>query len=1325
MVAVSTATSEGGATPGSIATETGVPAPVVGDAVPTDPDQDGAYEDVNGDGLVTVTDADALLSNLETVPASAFDYTNDSEVTRADAKLLFMSTATGALDDDVDADGLPTPFEKTVVGTSPRNPDSDARSTPVNESGDGVLDGRTDFDGDGLHATAEYNTGTDPLAADTDGDGLGDAVEARLSGLDPTVADTDGDGITDGAADADGDGLSNRAEVANGTALFRADTDRDGLDDDTEAGLGTDPTRPDTDGDGLDDESERRLGTNPLVADTDDDGTLDGSETFMTTADDPETGVTVTVVGTGDVAERTTIRNATASFGNGTAVVTRMTAGPVVDVTPGADIESARVTVPYDRGADTGDLTLARFNETLGWFVPVESTVHLGNRTVTGTVEHFSKVTVVDTEAINDTVGSGLTTDPGTPNGTIVRDFENGTAPLLGTDPPTKRLVETSVVGGKALVLDGGYGSGVGVDGSFAVNLTRNFTVDVLVRPNASRDGLFGLAIVPGPDGGGDPSVLASFDQNETFLTVDEGSRDVSVTSPTATRWYRLQLVSQHRNGETTLKLRRAPADGSLGGWDATVTSESFGRALEGGESARITLSSTGAATAVGAYRVKTGTALNVTVGRNGAANGTGIGFEDGLDESRWNTSGPVSVTSSVALEGNRSVVLRGGSSLTFLEKRARLFSESFEGYNLSLAYRPRNSSVSFADNLLLHGFGVVDSVGSVAYTSRWEIIYGDEYNPVGRRAAPASKTWYRVRIRVRNRSDGIYRKVKLWRASADEPRAWDFTWNTSTIPATPSADSGRVNLDTAGFTAHFDDVEFEVLGRPSDPDENTTVSDNPFRDAGRNITPDSDIDDDGLPNDLEKRGIPVSPYTALRIHNPGADSNAMDVTGLDNWTRPSALVEGAPLPRIHTSPYAADTDGDGISDPQELGEKTTAPFTNATYYTLDSDPTDDNTDDIGLDDAAERAEGTDPLQRENMTVWFTVPTKAKGPDDPTPETNREGEYVLSPVSVHTPDPTRGNPTWLTQAYEQTGQSVPDGGTFLLVDVPVYMAGGEGTNGELPGGATFSITGNAGAVIAQGIRAGNAENDAVTRGRWQDPDTQHVAVSEGVTIVSLVIGIPQTPKASFRQSRTATEYARSWKQGNEASGATVSRSLGHISMTLANPTGDTEFYRDNNSGTPTTTLTTKRSYTVQYFGGSDAIRMYEKAMDRVRNTAINSLTLQIGTLAGGASEAAMSFGMLTRSGLLFYGGLAAAGANVYRGVKTDLTIASFVEGEDPEAPGSTDTIPSFQTQTGTGLREVRMRDIRSESVNTRTRHLGGTPITLHYTHTGAMLVRFS
>jgi len=98
-------------------------------------------------------------------------------------------------------------------------------------------------------------------------------------------------GIDTVAVSADRDGLSTFEEVVEtGTDPLVADTDGDGLRDGREARLGIDPRRSDTDGDGLGDERELELRTDPAEADTDDDGLSDRREvTGETSATDPDT----------------------------------------------------------------------------------------------------------------------------------------------------------------------------------------------------------------------------------------------------------------------------------------------------------------------------------------------------------------------------------------------------------------------------------------------------------------------------------------------------------------------------------------------------------------------------------------------------------------------------------------------------------------------------------------------------------------------------------------------------------------------------------------------------------------------------------------------------------------------------------------------------------------------------------------------------------------------------------------------------------------------------------------------------------------------------
>ncbi len=87
-------------------------------------------------------------------------------------------------------------------------------------------------------------------------------------------------------ADTDGDGLSDGQETAIGTSPAKADTDGDGMPDGWEVQFGLDPLSiegddgadGDPDNDGLDNLNEHELGANPTLVDTDGDGLTDGEE---------------------------------------------------------------------------------------------------------------------------------------------------------------------------------------------------------------------------------------------------------------------------------------------------------------------------------------------------------------------------------------------------------------------------------------------------------------------------------------------------------------------------------------------------------------------------------------------------------------------------------------------------------------------------------------------------------------------------------------------------------------------------------------------------------------------------------------------------------------------------------------------------------------------------------------------------------------------------------------------------------------------------------------------------------------------------------------
>jgi alpha-tubulin suppressor-like RCC1 family protein len=129
-----------------------------------------------------------------------------------------------------------------------------------------------------------------PQPADTDGDGLTDAHEARL-GTNPRAKDTDRDGLSDGQEVKGTAPFTTRTESKQRTRYFKtnpvkADTDKDGLRDGQERTrykvrttqkihgyktwkVSSNPLKKDTDRDGLTDKQERKRRLDPWDADTD------------------------------------------------------------------------------------------------------------------------------------------------------------------------------------------------------------------------------------------------------------------------------------------------------------------------------------------------------------------------------------------------------------------------------------------------------------------------------------------------------------------------------------------------------------------------------------------------------------------------------------------------------------------------------------------------------------------------------------------------------------------------------------------------------------------------------------------------------------------------------------------------------------------------------------------------------------------------------------------------------------------------------------------------------------------------------------------------
>jgi hypothetical protein len=163
--------------------------------------------------------------------------------------------------------------------------------------------------------------------ADTDGDGVADAVDNCPLVSNPNQADLDGDG--------EGDVCDN-------------DIDGDGLDNATELSLETDPANPDSDGDGLTDGEEvNTYGTDPNDSDSDSDGLSDGDE-VTTYGTDPNTS------NAGDVGPRGSPDNQLDAAD--LVVLTRLVTG-VITPTP-MSLEFILADINHDNQVNVADLLL-------------------------------------------------------------------------------------------------------------------------------------------------------------------------------------------------------------------------------------------------------------------------------------------------------------------------------------------------------------------------------------------------------------------------------------------------------------------------------------------------------------------------------------------------------------------------------------------------------------------------------------------------------------------------------------------------------------------------------------------------------------------------------------------------------------------------------------------------------------------------------------------------------------------------------------------------------------------------------------------------------
>jgi Mg-chelatase subunit ChlD len=286
----------------------------------------------------------------------------------------------------LDGDKVPGSYERTVLGTDPRDPDSNATELPGNQSDDGEIDGHIQAQLGGMPAFAQARMGAEVGVEDTDGDGLTDRFEVNRLAIpqaNPDDVDSDGDGTTDDQEDHDVDNLVNVREQELGTDPLNPDTDGDGLLDGTEARGGTDPLTADTDGDGIEDGRELDLGLDP----TEFDSGVGGEQINEVSAQ--TNNAEITVRGEGDPASNLTIAPDPELEQIDAAV------SDAVEIDTDSEFTNATVSISYNRLAVSPDTELAmyRFDPQEG-YIKLNSTVDRQTGTVTASTTQFSSFVV-------------------------------------------------------------------------------------------------------------------------------------------------------------------------------------------------------------------------------------------------------------------------------------------------------------------------------------------------------------------------------------------------------------------------------------------------------------------------------------------------------------------------------------------------------------------------------------------------------------------------------------------------------------------------------------------------------------------------------------------------------------------------------------------------------------------------------------------------------------------------------------------------------------------------------------------------------------------
>lgn len=887
-----------------------------------------------------------------------------------------------------DGDGLPDVYEESAVGTDPLDVDSDSPTTESDESGNGLPDGGEDFDDDGLITYAEFTRGTDPLDNDSDGDGLPDKIETdRPFTLDPTDPDSGGDGTLDGRDDLDGDGLSARAELANGTEFTRSDSDRDGLDDGDEVTRHlTDPTKADSDGDGLGDAEELRLGVDPLTVDTDGDGEPDGRETFTTTAVDLETGVSVSLKGRGDLARSVDIEPV------GQPSREPFLASPVIRLRNNTAFERATVELPVsaDFSGSPDNLSVFTWDARAGdpWH-PIPSTVDTQRGIAAANVTSFSYFAVMDRDrwqsAISGSVSLGwprfehfedlsgwdVQGTAAVTDGRLVVSGRPGSAPepdlvvdaAGGADfERIQPAVDAAAPGDTVLVKPGTYPESVRIETSIRL-IGENATLD-----GTSIDGIptAGLWLERSPSVEVRGFTISGFDLGviDESDGADVDLADVSIQEA------RVGVHAWAALGDWTLTNidiedcigGGVVADAAQGNWSLTDV-VLFQNAV--GIDARET---------TGDWTLETVNASASEIFGVLATNTEGDWTIEGSEISANNEHGIVTegthgdwsiTTSRVAANGESGIVFEAGDGQLTIT-RSQVFGNGAGGVVASGGDPPVDAIYNWWGQPTGPTAGQVsEGIRTSPFCATQDCASADHAGTVPVRDE-----------QLRTRQEG-----RQFEEPGRAPRLGSRVRRALAIPAEIGA--ATLTARATGATSDGSVGEIRVIGEAESEQVMAvdasatadTASVDVTRFAGQTVavevsaTGDArvevdwldlsiDTDGDGLRDAVEEAnlGMPTGP-------RPGASLAALD-------------------------PDNPDTDGDGLSDGDELTEVIFRPDQlrnlGVSFQAAEAtaDPTRENSDGGGLNDGKEREVGSDPFVLETLVAGYTLPTMTHGPAD-------------------------------------------------------------------------------------------------------------------------------------------------------------------------------------------------------------------------------------------------------------------------------------------------------------------------------------------------------